>query len=66
MIEVNTLLLYSLGLIIYMFLVLHSVSAINRTRDENAITKLFMYVYFVVVTFGIPFIFIVWTLVLNP
>lgn len=61
-----SLLLYSLGLIVYMFLVLHSVSAINRTRDEKAITKLFMYAYFIVVTFGIPFIFIVWTLVLNP
>ncbi len=64
--EISSLLLYSLGLIIYVFLVLHSVSAINRTRDETAVTKFFMYAYFVVVTFGIPFIFIVWTLVLNP
>lgn len=62
--DIRTLLLYSLGLIIYMFLVLHSVSAINRTRDEKSATKLLMYAYFVVVTFGVPFIFIVWTLVL--
>lgn len=53
---------YSLGLLVYLAMSIHALSAVTRTRDESLATRLLMISYLAVVILGIPFVFAVWAL----
>ena len=52
------LLALSMGLVVYVILALHSLSAVSRLRDFGYLSKAISWVYFIVVIFGIPFVIV--------
>lgn len=62
MFDVLELTAYAFGFLIYIVLVLHSISAIARLRDYGYSSAILAYAYFIAVVFGIPFVFVSYVL----